>query len=268
MGFAANMTDRVLLSFDVEEFDIAVEFGQAVDTQTQMQVGREGFEKVLKLLDHHDVDATLFTTANFADSHPEMVRKAAARHEIGSHAYYHSSYQDADLLRSRLRLQEIAGVEVSGFRRPRLAVTDRGLIQAAGYRYNSSENPIWLPGRYNNLFKRRMPYFTGQLLNIPISATPILRFPLFWLSFKVFPLPVLKAAMARCLAHDGVVNLFFHPWEFMDLSAYPAIPGYIRRRDDQPMLDLLSQVIQWLKPRAAFTRFDAYARSLSADKAA
>jgi peptidoglycan/xylan/chitin deacetylase (PgdA/CDA1 family) len=251
----------VLLSFDVEEFDIPVEFGQPVDPQTQMHVGRVGFERVLKLLDEEQTPATLFTTANFADHHPDLMRQAAQTHEIGSHAYYHSTYNDKDLEASRLKLQEIAGVPVEGFRRPRLAETDRALIQAAGYTYNSSENPIWLPGRYNNLGKPRRPYFTDRLLNIPISATPIVRFPLFWLSFKVVPLPLLKAAMAWTLAHDKVLNLFFHPWEFTDLKPYPSIPGYIRRLDDQAMLDRLREVIRWLKPRAQFKHFREFAKS-------
>ncbi len=65
-------------------------------------------------------------------------------------------------------------------------------IEAAGYTYNSSMNPTYLPGRYNNFFQPRTPYYSNQLLNIPVSVTPLLRFPLFWLSFKTCPFPFIN----------------------------------------------------------------------------
>jgi hypothetical protein len=251
---------KVLLSFDVEEFDIPVEFGQAVPFETQMKVGAAGTERVLDLLDRHGVKATMFTTARFAIERPELARRMAKRHEIASHAFNHSTFEEGDLRASREKLEEITQTPVVGFRRPRLAETDRRKIAEAGYRYNSSENPIWLPGRYNNLMKPRRPYKTGSLLNVPISATPMIRFPLFWLSFKVVPVPVLKALTAWTLKYDGVVNLFFHPWEFMDLREYPAIPGYIRRIDNDRMLARLDGFVGWLKGKGEFVTFSDWMR--------
>jgi hypothetical protein len=69
---------------------------------------------------------------------------------------------------------------------PRLKEVEDREIEKAGYEYNSSMNPTYLPGRYNNFFKTRTRYYSNNLLNIPISVTPLIRFPLFWLSFKTF----------------------------------------------------------------------------------
>jgi hypothetical protein len=55
-----------------------------------------------------------------------------------------------------------------------LQPVDDAEIEKAGYEYNSSMNPTYIPGRYNNLSKPRTAYYTNKLLNIPISVTPLL----------------------------------------------------------------------------------------------
>lgn len=249
---------RILLSFDVEEFDAPQDFGQSVPEAAQFELGAAGLSQVADLLDRLDISATLFTTANFAAHHPDVMRRLAQRHEIASHGYWHSRFELDDLAKSRQTLQKITGQSIDGFRRARLAATDRAAIAAAGYRYNSSENPIWLPGRYNHLFGPRTAYRTGDLLNVPISASPWLRVPLFWLAFKNLPLAVIRHASRRTLRHDGYLNIFFHPWEFIDLAAFPALPWYVRRHSGQAMIDRLESYLRWLAPFGRFSTFSEW----------
>lgn len=236
----------ILLSFDVEEFDAPLEFGQNIAEDDQFRIGAAGLRAVLDLMERLDITATFFTTANFALHEPDLIRRLVERHELASHGYWHSAWEDADLLKSRQTLEEVGQTSVIGFRRARLQPTSHEAIRNAGYRYNSSENPIWLPGRYNNLFKQRTAYFDGELLNVPISASPVVRVPLFWLGVKNFPMPMVRSASARCLSHDRYLNIFFHPWEFVDLSDW-ALPGYAKRHSGQPMLDRLAGYVTWLK---------------------
>ena len=63
---------------------------------------------------------------------------------------------------------------------------------------------------------------------MPASVTPLLRLPLFWLSFKNLPGWLIRPASAWTLRADGYLVLYFHPWEFADLSPYP-LPRYVRR---------------------------------------
>lgn len=257
------MTSVVLLSFDAEEFDIPLEYGHPVDDRTQLELGARGLEVVLDLLDRLSVPATFFTTARLALARPELVRRAAQHHEIASHGWRHSSFCEEDLSRSRGALERVSGTPVIGFRRPRMAPTDHGAILRAGYRYNSSENPTWIPGRYNAWRAPRTPYFSGELLNVPASVTPCVRFPLFWLSFKNFPSALIKAASARTLATDGYLSLYFHPWEFVDIRGW-ALPRHVRRMCGPPLVERLESYIHWLRQRArpiTFTEFDAAARS-------
>jgi peptidoglycan/xylan/chitin deacetylase (PgdA/CDA1 family) len=249
----------ILLGFDVEEFDAPVERGRAMSTDEQMEAGGRGQRRVLDLLDAAGARATMFTTASFAQWHPELQRRAADRHEIASHGRVHATFAESDLAESRRILRDSSGQEVLGFRRARLQPTDPAAILAAGYRYDSSENPIFLPGRYNNLGRPRVPYMKGELLEVPISATPGLRLPLFWLAWKNLPMALVRDASARCLDRDGMLNVFWHPWEFIDLAS-SGLPRYMRSVDGERACDRLLGYLEWLRGRGSFRTFTEWMR--------
>ena len=114
-----SKVNRLLISVDVEEFDIPLEFGGQVPLQEQMSVSHDGLMRVLDLFEQYQVRATFFVTAYWAQQYPELIRQLAARHEIASHTYYHSQFEPGHLESSRLALQEITGMPVYGFRMPR-----------------------------------------------------------------------------------------------------------------------------------------------------
>lgn len=251
----------ILLTFDVEEFDVPIEYGRPIAMQEQLRVGRVGFERVLDLLDQHPARpvATMFTTAVFAEAFPALMKRAASRHEIASHGYSHGPLMDGDLEKSRRILNEISGQEIRGFRRARMAPTGDDAIAKAGYRYNSSEHPTLLPGRYSNLRKPRNPYFSGDLLNIPVSVTPVLRVPMFWAAFKNFPLALVKRCAARTLSHDGAINFYWHPWEFADIEIY-GLPRTLRAVQGQKLVERLGEFLTFLSTRGRFATFSEFDR--------
>jgi len=106
------------------------------------------------------------------------------------------------LAKSRAALERITGVAVTGFRMARLAPTDRGTIAAAGYRYNSSENPTWLPGRYNNLRSPRTAYLTAgcSTSDLGDAGGPL---PALLAELKNLPWARIARASAWTLRHDG-----------------------------------------------------------------
>ena len=242
---------KIMLSFDVEEFDIPTEYGQQIPDADQFSVSAAGMRNVLALLERHDIQATCFTTANFAQHEPELLEKMNERCEIASHGCYHSSFEIGDLEKSRLALEAMCGQPVKGFRRARFAQTCPKAILQAGYSYNSSDNPIWMPGRYNNFFNPRTIYRQDGLLNMPISASPILRVPLFWLAIKNFPKWLIRYASWHAMKVDGYLNIFFHPWEFADISGYE-LPGVVKKRCGDAMLERLDWYVGWLKKRGEF----------------
>ena len=250
------MVSNVVLSFDVEEFDLPLEYGRQISLTHQIDVGLAGLKLVEQLLTRLQISSTLFCTGVLAQAAPDMIRRLSEKHEIASHAWSHTTFDREDPKKSRLFLSELVGKPVIGFRRPRLQPTDPCILKEAGYRYDSSLNPICLPGRYNNLGAPRLPYISGGLFQIPISTTPRLRLPLFWLAFKKMPLPVFKFWCAACLKHDSQLNLFFHPWEFLDLLDY-RLPRLVSKPDGAALMDKLERLLIWLGSRASFETFES-----------
>lgn len=253
------MKHTILLSFDLEEFDAPLEHGQPISEDEQMQVSSAGLSSLLRALDTLNVQATFFTTAHFADQHPAVMQELISRrHEVASHGYFHGTFQEADLLSSKVALERITGENVAGFRRARMEETDSKAILAAGYLYNASSNPTWIPGRYNHFFAPRTVHLRDGLLNIPASVTPVIRFPLFWLSVKNVPLSMLKIASRWTLATDQYLSLYFHPWEFADLRGY-TLPQYMKRLDGDVMLTRLVAYVRWLQGLGEFVSFRQFA---------
>ncbi|MDQ6609069.1 MAG: polysaccharide deacetylase family protein [Bacteroidota bacterium] len=252
-------TRYILLSFDVEEFDIPLEYGQAISPDEQMQVGYNGLVETMNIIDRLNIEATFFTTANFASHYPEAVKTISQMHEIASHTFYHSHFATKDLANSKALLEAITGKTVAGLRMPRMQAANTNDVAKAGYTYDSSINPTWLPGRYNNLRLPRTIYNDKTILRLPSSVTPIFRIPLFWLSFKNFPYPIYRQWVKNTLKKDGYVCLYFHPWEFVELKKYN-IPAYLKRGAGPTLQNKLKRLINDLKCEGEVISIQRYLR--------
>ena len=226
------MQKTVLLSYDVEEFDMPFEYEGNLPFDEQVRITTNGLEKLLMLLDKYNIKVTFYCTATYALAKKEIIQQLnAAGHEIASHAYYHSTFKVEDLQKSKDVLEEITGNTVSGFRMPRMMPVDIDALKQAGYFYNSSLNPTWLPGRYNHLTKPKLLFKEKEMWQLPGSVTPVFRIPLFWLSFHNFPFWLYWHFCKRALNNAGYVNLYFHPWEFYDYrnAGNAKFPGYVTK---------------------------------------
>ena len=253
----------ILFTVDVEEFDTALEFGHDIPLSEQVAVSTRGLTLLAERFDTVGARTTLFTTANYALHETALIRRLSQKHEIASHGYYHTTFEPADLLKSRLALEELLNQPVTGFRRARMGFVDPNDLQQAGYQYNSSLHPTWLPGRYNHWGEPRHPFQEMGVWQIPASVTPRLRLPLFWLSLKNFPFAFYKQLCRQTLQTDGFLNLYVHPWEFTDLSAYEKIPTYVRRHSKDQLLDRVENLLRYLKPLGEFTTMGEFSKKLS-----
>ena len=252
---------HILLSFDLEEFDIPNEYGAALSVAEQLDVTQKGMNNLLPVLNQLQIPVTFFTTAFYAQQNKTAVKEIAATHEIASHAFYHSRFSETDILLSRQVLAGISGQTVAGFRMPRLAPVSKKLIADAGYLYDASLNPTWLPGRYNRLDQPRTLFRNDQLWVLPSSVTPRLRIPLFWLAFKNLPLSIIKQCSLQTLKKDHYLSLYFHPWEYADLSPYQTMPFYTRSISGNQLLSKLTSYLSWLKMQANFSTMEGFIRS-------
>lgn len=252
----------ILLSFDIEEFDLPEEYGVKVPTAERLSVSQLGANRILDVLESTGVKATMFTTAFFAENSPEIIKRMLdGGHEIASHSMNHTSFEPGDLTASRVKLSELSGRTITGLRMPRLAKVSKEDIVNAGYEYESSMNPIFLPGRYNNLSQPLLPFKEDcGLWQLPISAVPFIRFPLFWLSFKTIPLPIYLLLAKFAVGRTHYFNMYSHPWEYNEASADKkwGIPAYITRHAGLEMAHRLKTLISSLKEKGDFITFQEY----------
>jgi peptidoglycan/xylan/chitin deacetylase (PgdA/CDA1 family) len=237
-----------LLSFDIEEFDMPLEYGKTITLADQLKISIEGTQLILNLLAKHKFKATFFSTVVFAQHAPAVIARIRDEgHELASHSYYHSKFEVADLLTSKQTLEALSGTAIYGFRMPRMMPVDENEIANAGYLYNSSINPTWLPGRYNNLAVSRTYFKKDGVLQLPASVSPRFRIPLFWLSFHNFPLWFYTYLVKNTYRKDGYVNIYFHPWEFAELDKKDSygFPGYVSKNSGKKMERRMDFLLSW-----------------------
>ena len=242
----------ILLSFDTEEFDVPREHGVSYTLEEGMEVSREGTNRILDVLRAHDVRATFFCTANFAEHAPDVMRRIMAEgHEVACHGCDHWEPRATDVEQSKRRVEQATGLTIHGYRQPRMFAVSDSELERMGYAYNSSLNPAFIPGRYMHLREPRTWFMKGKVMQIPASVTPWIRFPLFWLSLHNLPQWLYHLMVRRVLSHDGYFTTYFHPWEFYELNEHRELrmPYIIRHNSGKRMAQRLDRLIAMLKAR-------------------
>ena len=240
----------ILLSFDTEEFDVTREHGVDFTLEQGMEVSIAGTNRILDMLKQNDVKATFFCTGNFATHAPEVMKRIIDEgHEVACHGVDHWEPKETDFMKSKEIVESITGRKVYGYRQPRMFAVVESEIKRAGYSYNSSLNPAFIPGRYMHLTEKRTWFMKDGVLQIPASVSPWFRFPLFWLSLHNLPWTWYKVLTNWTLRHDGYFVTYFHPWEFYDLKAHPEfkMPFIIRNHSGMEMVERLDRLIKQFK---------------------
>ena len=221
------------LSIDVEDYfqvwALARWFPRAKWDETPCRV-EQNLDVILRLLDDAGAQATFFTLGWIAERFPDLVRRiAAAGHEIASHGYAHARVDEldrraffADILLAKSILQDVAGVEVKGYRAPSFSIgacTDwvHECIAEAGYRYSSSVYPI----RHDHYGMPDAPRFVYRprpdLIEVPITTTRLL--DRNWPAggggyFRLLPYALSRWSIRRVNQVDEQpASFYFHPWE-------------------------------------------------------
>ena len=252
------MKRTILLTWDVEEYDAPADFGAAPLPDGGLSRGSEIWGEWLQATACWKIPGTVFVTARLGEKAPDLLRETLGRgHEIASHAWSHEPGAELRLRDSRERISSLAGREVIGFRSPRLKAVSLADVAAAGYRYDASSNPAVVPGRYGRVSQKRKPHPISGIWEVPASVLPGVRFPLFWASFHLLPLPLYLAACRLLLAWDGLLTLYFHPWELSDLQE-KEIPFWIRRRSKSKRLERMKTLVGALGELGEFRTIAGY----------
>ena len=190
-------------------------------------------QRILRLLNRHDVQATFFVLGWVADRYPDLVREIHhAGHEVGSHSFWHRLVYDLspeefrdDLRRSRDVLEDLIGASVTAYRAPSFSITKRSLwaleiLIEEGFCVDSSIFPIHhdrygIPGAKMSVHTLQTK--AGQLWEFPPSVA---RFAGFNLPvsgggyFRLYPFALTRYCLNRLNRTRQEAFMFYvHPWE-------------------------------------------------------
>lgn len=200
----------------------------------------DGTPRLLALFREEGVKATFFTTGDVARRFPDTVRSIVdGGHELGCHGDTHRRFSDLTPVEARREIEAASATlrafyPVKSFRAPNLDFPTSYLpfLRDAGYSLDSSQ------GRHKpgSLFAR--PSQTDGIARVPASTAP---------SVVRLPRPVRQLLLRQM--RDPVV-LFFHPWEFVDVTREP-IPIDCRFQTGEPAVRSLRETIRFFRARGA-----------------
>lgn len=240
---------RVLLTFDVEEFDSLFDFDYPSEEDDIFSISKQGMDNLMKLLNKLDIRATFFTTAKFASKYPKLIKEIGKKNEIACHGYSHSDSYKRDISKiesAKKEIERIIKKKVLGFRAPRFEMKKISSLFDIGFFYDSSIHPTFVPGRYIHLFEDRKIHKIGEITEIPLSVLPLVRFPIFWLAFKNLPFLYSKVFAKINFLSSDYLMLLFHSWEFADLSRIK-LPRYMKKKNGEEFLKMLEGYLIYLK---------------------
>jgi polysaccharide deacetylase family protein (PEP-CTERM system associated) len=196
--------------------------------------------RILAMLAESDTKATFFTLGWIAERYPQLVRDIHAQgHELASHGYGHERASDlteaafrSDVERAKKLLEDIAGVQIKGYRAPSFSIGTANLwafdvLAATGHQYSSSIYPI-KHDHYGMPDSPRFAYRVGAgLLEIPITTLRVRSNNLPSSGggyFRLLPYAMSRWLIQRVNLQDQESAIFyFHPWEID--AGQPRIAG-------------------------------------------
>lgn len=145
-----------ILTFDVEEWFHLLDFDA---TRTEAEWGKyevrihDNVDRILDILDRTDTKATFFIIGWVAKTYPKVVKKIAAKYQIGSHTMNHQlvwqqkPYEFKEDVESSVKLlQDITGQPVECFRAPGFSIREQeawafDILAELGVKYDCSVFP-------------------------------------------------------------------------------------------------------------------------------
>ncbi|MGC3961853.1 MAG: DUF3473 domain-containing protein [Rhodocyclaceae bacterium] len=260
------------LTIDVEDYfqvsALAPHFPRAQWDDQECRVERN-VDRILALLHEYGAKSTFFTLGWVAERYPKLVRLIVMEgHEVASHGYGHERASDqtreaflADVQLAKAVLEDIAGVEVRGYRAPSFSFSARNpwahdCLREAGYRYSSSVYPV-RHDHYGQPDAPRFPFVHDSgLIEIPIST--VRAFGRNWPAggggyFRLLPYAMSRWCIQRVNEDDDRPAIFyFHPWEIdpeqprvTDADARSKFRHYINLDKTEARLSRLLTDFQW-----------------------
>jgi len=262
------------LTIDVEDwYQSCVDFDVPISGRVVRNTDR-----LLRVLDEHEVKATFFVQGMVAEAFPGLVRRLLAEgHDVQSHGHSHRplfamtpDQLRSELSKARTAIEDACGARVTMFRAPDFSIVRENLwalevIAEAGFEVDSSIFPMAMR-RYGIADWDPAPQVLSlpeglRLTEIPVSVVTIRRwrFPVAGGGyFRALPLAVLERALRRILARGRPAVVYCHPYEFNpeELADYRRVVPWRSRMSQGLGRRRLVSRLQGLFERLMFGRLD------------
>jgi len=204
-------------------------FDRAKWTSIECRISKN-IDLILQMFSDSGAKGTFFVLGWFAEHFPHVIKRIAAEgNEIASHGMDHTRvWQQTrsefleDVHESRMRLEDVAGVPVAGYRAPSWSIDERtpwahDVLAEAGYEYSSSVYPI-NHDHYGSAKAPTTPYRvqSSNILEIPPSTVQFFGRNLAAAGggfFRLYPLTVSRWLIDRVCSSESPYIFYFHPWE-------------------------------------------------------
>jgi len=281
-----NLMVRNALTIDVEDYFQVSAFAGHIPRSSWDDLPcrvEHNIDRILMLLDKHEIKATFFTLGWIAERYPSMVKRIVENgHELASHGYAHHRVTELsreqfydDIARSKSLLEDISGRSVQGYRAPSFSINGSNLwaldcLEEAGYRYSSSIYPV-AHDHYGMPDAPRFAFNPGTsrgILELPVTTVHLFgrNFPAGGGGyFRLWPYAVSRWFLQRVNSVDRQPAIFyFHPWEIdpdqprqVGISFKTRFRHYLNLNRMEKRLDALIQHFDWGRMDQIFLRQSA-----------
>ncbi|MFA5090182.1 MAG: polysaccharide deacetylase family protein [Candidatus Omnitrophota bacterium] len=245
------MSNKYLtLCIDFEEFSIPHDFGATISQEDKVAVSLEGLEALCDVLKIFNMSATFFVTEGIAGIFPELLKSLIKNgHEIALHSIIGGDGRTMalELQRQKTFVEAKIQQRIYGCRSHKFIDVPSDILREAGFSYDNSLHPTFVPGRYCNILKSRNLYLEKGVIRVPVSVTPFLRLPLSWIWFRNFGFSYARSCSQMIYLSEEYINIYFHSWDFANISHWSLARRFrpLVRNTGEKMLSMLSRYLAW-----------------------
>ncbi len=270
MKVIANaMTVDVEDYFQVSAFEPIIDRSQWDSLQHRVE---NNTQRILALFAQNEIKATFFTLGWVAERYPQLVKQIVEQgHELACHGYQHTrvtqqtpeQFRD-DVRRAKTMLEDIAGVDVKGYRAASYSITQDNqqwaheILADVGFQYSSSVYPVkhdlyGIPDAPRYVYQ---PLAGNTLKEVPITTLNIRgkNMPCGGGGFfRFYPYAFSRWALRTINQKEKQAAIFyFHPWEIdpeqprqRNISLKTRFRHYLNLGQMQPRLERLLNDFHW-----------------------
>lgn len=221
-----------ILTFDVEEWFHLLDFDA---TRTEAEWGNyevrihDNVDRILDILDRTNTKATFFIIGWVAKTYPEVVKKIAAKYQIGTHTMNHqlvwqqTPEQFREDVNSSIKLlQDITGQPIECFRAPGFSIRESepwafDILSELGIKYDCSVFPAHHAhggmANYGAPVPSIVRHGNTEIKEFPVSIKTFAGKNLIFSGggyFRLFPYPLLKS-WSKEAEKNGYLLSYIHP---------------------------------------------------------